>query len=492
MKKLKSNQLYSKAIDEAFSLMKADLDILREHRGEKFLIKDVEPYVDVVDRLEPMGEQEGTVFSLHKDSVRNHYEILDELTKTITYKDEAYTEHFQTPALLEILYENDPEFREFAERFIREIENSKDIISKEGIRKYSGFYGPTCVLDLALTPGSTGDVLNQIIGRMNISKKEKYYAQTVLSSKSWGLNTAYAFGWKFIEEIENGKSAGEAVSEEIKSLQMMFDHPMDAQKKIMDDVGFSSFNSGKYLEEYKKRMRKTVEDSLDSGVHYANILMIPALSIGDIGHHLSQSLYDFFEDELALEIVDAIFEVVEKTLRKNIAEYKSINQILYLATGSAAASLTSILENEGFTHGMIIRLLTERFQNFIQRYPYRGVGLEFHNVDFMETIYRGGRILHQDNGKIDGINVELSPLEKRGFIRDFRGWIYPNCGITSRFSVLMKFSDHFCLPNIEPISIALLTNIISMEPGKSMPLVRRCERCAVSSILPFRCYGWNK
>jgi len=369
---LKPHELYSKAIDEALSLMKADLEILRKHRGGKFLIKDVKPYVDVVDKMGPMGEQEEVVFSLHKDSVRNHYEILDELTKTLARQDEPYIEHFQTPALMEILYEKDPEFREFVERFILWIENSKDIISKESIRKYSGFYGPTCVLDLALTPGSTGDVLNQIIERMNISEKEKYYAHTVLASKSWGLNTAYAFGWRFIEEIEDGKSAAEAVDEEIKSLQMMFDHPMEAQKKLMDDVGFSSFNSGRYLEGYKKRMQKTVEDSLDRGVHYANILMIPALSIGDIGHHLSQSLYDLFEDELALEIVDAIVDVVEKTLRRNIDKYKNLNQVLHVATGSAAASITSILESEGFTPGMIIKLLTERFQNFIQRYPYRG------------------------------------------------------------------------------------------------------------------------
>jgi len=490
---LKPHELYSKAIDEALSLMKADLDILRKHRGGKFLIKDVRPYLDVVDKMESTEEQEEAVFFLHKDSVRNHYEILNELTKTLAQQDEPYIEHFQTPALMEILYERDPEFREFVEKFILEIGNSKDIISKESIRKYSGFYGPTCALDLALTPGSTGYVLNQIIERMNLSKKEKYYAQTVLASKSWGLNTAYAFGWKFIEKIEDGKSAAEAVEEEIKNLQMMFDHPMETQKKLMDDVGFSSFNSGQYLEKYKKRMQKTVEDSLDRGVHYANILMIPSLSIGDIGHHLSQSLYDLFEDWLALEIVDAIVEVVEKTLKRNIDKYKNLSQILHIATGSAAASITSILESEGFTSGMIIKLLTERFQNFIQKYPYRGVGLEFHNVDFMEAVYRGDRILHRDNGKIDGIRVELSPLKERGIIRDFRsGCIYPNCGFTSRFSVLMKFSDHFCLPNIEPMSVALITNIVSLRPEKPMTLERRCKQCAVSSVLPFRCEHYKE
>lgn len=484
--------IYRKAIDEALSLIKADLEIIKRNRGKKFLIKHVRPYVDVVEGMEPGRGQEEAVFSLHRDSVRNHYEILNELTESITYRDEGYTEHFQTPALMEILYENDPGFREFVERFIREIGNSEDIISREGTRKYSGFYGPTCVLDLSLTPGSTVDVLNQILGRMNISGRERYYAHVILASKSWGLNTSYAFGWKFIEEIENGKTARDAVEEEIKSLQMMFDHPMKAQSDIVHDVGFSSFNPEKYLREYKKRMRKTVEDSLDKGVHYANILMIPALSIGDIGHHLSQSLYDLFEDDLALEIQEAIIEVVEETLRKNIGRYKSLKQILHIATGSAAASLASILENEGFTPGMIINLMTERFQNFIQRYPYRGVGLEFHNVDFMEAIYRGSKILHRDNGEIDGIKVQLSPLRERGIIRDFRGWVYPNCGITSRFSVLMKFSDHFCLPNIEPMSMALITNIVSLEPEKPMPLVRRCKRCAVSSILPFRCEDSGK
>ena len=484
---MKQHELYSKAIDDALSLMKADLEILRKHRGGKFLITDVKPYVDVVSKMGAMEGQEEVVFSLHKESVRNHYEILDELTKTLAWQDEPYTEHFQTPALMEILYELDPEFREFVERFIQRIGDSEAIVSREGMRKYSGFYGPTCVADFALTPGSTGNVLNQILRGMELSGKERYYARAILASKSWGMNTSYAFGWKFIDGVEKGKTEKEAVEEEIEMLRLIFEEPIRAQQKLMEEVGFLSFDPEKYLREYKKRMRKIIKNAIEMNVHYANILSIPAYSIGDIGHHLCQSVYDMYKDDPVFSLLEAVVDVVEKTLQNGMENYKNLNQVLSVATGSVAASITLILESEGFTAGMIIDLMMKRFQNFIQRYPYRGVGIEFHSVDFMDVIHRGNKILHEDDGMVSGISVDFSPLIESGIIRDFKGCIYPNCAITHRFSTLMRFSDHFCLLNIEPVSMGLLTNIISMEPERAIAPVKSCKNCAVSSVLPKRC-----
>jgi hypothetical protein len=486
--------LFSKAIKEALSLQNADLEILREKRGKKFLIKDAKLYVKVVERMNPEGDQSGVVFSLHKNSVKSHYEILDELSlsNSIAYRDEPYTEHFQTPVLLEILYEKDPEFREFVERFIQEISIAESIILRESRMKYYGFYGPTCALDFALTPGSTGNVLNQILRRMKLSgrggegEKEHYYARTLLASKSFGINTSYGFGWKFLNAIKEGKTEKEAVKEEANMLKLIFSCPIKAQQQLMQEVKFLSFNPEDYLREYKRRMRKTVEKAIDEEVHYGNILSVPAYAVGDIGHHLSQSIYDLCKDDLAFAILEGIVDVTESTLKKK-ANYENLNQVLSIATGSAAGVITYILESEGFNAKMVISLLMKKFQNFIQTHPYRGIALELHSVDFMDSIHRGDKILHEDKGKIFKTKIDFSPLKKRGIVRDPREWIYPNYAFNSRFSTLMKISDHFCLFNLEPMSVGILTNILSLKPEKLIAPIKTCKKCAVSFIMKERC-----
>ena len=72
-------------------------------------------------------------------------------------------EHFQTPPVLEILCEEDGEFADSVDKFIQAIADSEALIAKESIRRYGGFYGPTCVVDFALMLGSTSNVVNQIL-----------------------------------------------------------------------------------------------------------------------------------------------------------------------------------------------------------------------------------------------------------------------------------------------------------------------------------------
>ena len=484
---MKANDIYSKAINESFSVMNADIELLRKHRGKKFLIRDLKPYLDVVDALCAREGQEDAVFDLHKESVAQHYGILKDLTDTIEKRDEPYTEHIQGPALMEMLYERDPAFRRFVEKFIAQLAKSEPLLSVEAARKHSGYYGPVCVADFALTPGSTANVLNQILRKMRPSGKDKYYAEIVLASKSWGMNTSYVFGWRYVDAMEEGCKAEEAVKKEIEMLQRIFDSPMAAQAELMNEVGAFPFGIDKYQERYFKGMQKTVDAALEKEVNYANILSVPAYAAGDIGHHLCQSTYDMYKDDYALAMLEAVCEVVERTLRKGDDGYESLGQVLSTATGAAAAGVTYLLESEGYTSDIVIDLMIKRFTNFIHKYPHRGVGIEFHNVDFMDVVFRGNRIIHANGSKIGSIPVDYSPLEERKMIRDFRGCIYPNCAINHIFSTLMRFADHFCLLNIEPITMVMMTNILAKDPKNSMSPIKGCKRCAVSAVLPHRC-----
>ena len=49
--------------------------------------------------------QSKSVIALHVDSVNSHYEVMKSLTKTIRPEDDPFVEHYQTPAILEILCE---------------------------------------------------------------------------------------------------------------------------------------------------------------------------------------------------------------------------------------------------------------------------------------------------------------------------------------------------------------------------------------------------
>jgi hypothetical protein len=55
------------------------------------------------------------------------------------------------------------------------------------------------------------------------------------------------------------------------------------------------------------------------------------------------------------------------------------------------------------------------------------------------------------------------------------------------FSALMRFADHFCLINIEPMTMALMTNIIAQDPTNSLSPIKGCKKCAVSALKPDRC-----
>lgn len=483
-----SNEIYAKMIAEALAAQNADLNVIKAKRGGEFKISDAKPYVDAVNGMKPGEGQSPEVFRLHVDSVNAHYQIFEQLTDSVTPEDDPFVEHYQTPAILEILFELDPDFRDAVEQFIKAIADNEALIGKESTRRYGGFYGPTAVVDFAFVPGSTSNVVNTILKGMTIEEK---YKQAILSAKSWGMDTSYGIGAAFATSLEAGKTLAEASKDEIEMLQMVYDKPIEAQTKLMTDHGHTSFDVKKYMEMYKERMRPAVKAAVDAEVHYGNIVTVPAYCVGDVAHHIAQSMFNMAKDDVTMAIMEATTEVMEKTLKTGLDQgcYKSVYDVLSVATGSTATAVAYILEKDGFTVPMVIDLLTKRYTNYVQLYPERGAAAELHNVDFMDMIHRGSKILKKD-AKVKGIPVQLDAIDANEIISNPQRYTYPACAITVRFSSLMRLADFPCLLTSEPVTATLMTNIIALDPKTPGSPARVCKDCAVTTLIK-RCSYCN-
>ncbi|HEY3421692.1 MAG TPA: DUF2193 domain-containing protein [Methanocellaceae archaeon] len=484
-------ELYSKMVDEAINAQNADVKAISEHRGGKFEIVHAKPYVDAVNKMKPMDGQSKEVFALHIGSVNAHYDILKAMAKTVRPEDDPMVEHYQTPPVLEILYEEDPAFRKSAEKFIKAIGKSEALIGKESIRRYGGFYGPTCVVDFAFVPGSTSNVVNRILQTVDIPVEHK---RAILSAKSWGMDTSYGIGGRFQAAIEAGKTPAEATAEEVKMLKMVYDTPVEAQGMLMDEAGVTSFDVRKYMKDYKARMRPAVKAAVNAGVFYGNIVTVPAYCVGDIAHHVSQSMFNMTKDDMTMGIIQAVSQVMESTLKNAKGKFKDEYAVLSLATGSTAAAVTKILWMDGFTTMMVTDLLTKRFHNFVLNNPTRGGAAELHNVDFMDMIERGERVLdHAPRGggcKVGGLPVDLSPIMKHDVVMNPQRYTYPSCAITVRFSSLMRLADFPCLLTSEPVTATLMTNIIALHKDKPHSPARSCKFCA-ANYFDYKCAYCN-
>jgi hypothetical protein len=395
-------ELYEKMVKEAMAAQKADIETIRNKRGTKFHIKDTKAYLDVVEKMEAISEQSESVINLHVDSVNAHYNILDSLTDTIRPEDDPFVEHYQTPVVLEILRDEDPEFQKSLKTFVEAIEKAEALIGKEVVRRYGGFYGPTCVVDFALMPGSTSNTINRILQNVNIPEHHK---QAILSAKSWGMNTSYGIGEVFANEIEKGTTVAQAVKKEIEEVQNIYQNPVEAQAELMDGAGHTSFDVRKYMSQYRDKMEDTIKAAMDDDVHYGNILTVPAYCVGDVSHHIAQSTFNMCKDDVTMAIIEATTAVMDSTLNKALPNFKSEFEVLSLATGSSACAVEYILELDGFNAPTVVNLLTQRFHNYVQLYPTRGAAAELHNSDFMDMIYRGWGYVDQARKLLNGLLV---------------------------------------------------------------------------------------
>ena len=71
--------LYEKMIDESMNALKADVDVISKNRYNNFKITDAKPYADAVSKMKPLDNQAKSVFDLHMDSVKTHYDVLSSM-----------------------------------------------------------------------------------------------------------------------------------------------------------------------------------------------------------------------------------------------------------------------------------------------------------------------------------------------------------------------------------------------------------------------------
>ena len=198
--------LYEKMVNEGTGAANAVLGVIKAHRGAEFHLSQCQPYVDAVNKMEPGDGQSKEVIDLHVQSVNAHYDVLKGLTDTIRSEDDSFVEHYQTPPILEILYEEDPEFKASMWKFIDAVAENKALIGREAVRRYGGMYGLSCVVDFAMPAGSVPATVNRILVPMDIPVAHK---QAILAAKSWGMNTSYGFGAAFraaLSGSENGSA----------------------------------------------------------------------------------------------------------------------------------------------------------------------------------------------------------------------------------------------------------------------------------------------
>ncbi len=472
--------IYTKMISEAAAAADADLGVIAKRRGGPFVFTDAKPYVDAVNAMRPGAGQSKEVFDLHVQSVNAHYEILTKIAVngTIRPEDDPFVEHYQTPPILEILYEEDPAFKASMWKFIDAIAASKPLIGREAVRIYGGMYGPTCVVDFAFSTGSTSNVVNRILrGEVTPLDIPVEHKRTILASKSWGMNTSYGIGSAFRGALESGKTAAEAEQAEVDMMQFIYREPVNAQAHIMatHNLGehgpHSSFDTKEYMRQYKERMRPYVMAALKAGVHPGNIVTVPAYCVGDVGHHLGPATYNMFKDDMTFSIYEAVTKAYESTLRKGLDmdAYRNEWDVLTVATGAAACAVTYILWLDSFTVPMVVDLFLKRFHNYAAMNPKRGAADELHNVDFMDVMRRGEEILDPEprgkGAKVRGIPVDLSAINQHEVIMNPQRYTYPACAITQRFAALMTLADYPCFLTTECVTATLMTNIVALAPA---------------------------
>lgn len=486
--------LYKKMIEEAAGAADADLGVITKKRGGPFVFTDAKPYVDAVNKMTVGAGQSKEVIDLHVKSVNAHYDILTKISKngTIRPEDDPFVEHYQTPPILEILYDDDPEFKKSMWKFIDAIADNRALIGREVVARYGGMYGLTCVVDFAFSVGSTSNVVNRILRGLDIPKDHK---RTILSSKSWGMNTSYGLGGAFRSALQSGKTLSEAEKAEIDMLQFIYREPTAAQTHLMNTHNLgghgphTSFDTADYMKQYKERMKPFVEAALKAKVHPANIVTVPAYCVGDVGHHLGPATFNMFKDDMVFAIYEAVTKAYENTLRKGLDmdAYKSQWDVLSVATGAGACAVAYILWLDAFTVPMIIDLFNKRFHNYAAMNPTRGEADELHNADFIDILKRGEDILEiQPKGggaKIKGIPVDLAPVTGNQVIMNPQRYTYPACAITQRFAALMSLADYPCFLTTECVTATVMTNIIALDPGSPASPARTCKDCATTTLI---------
>ncbi|HMQ50841.1 MAG TPA: DUF2193 family protein [Anaerolineae bacterium] len=475
---MSSQKIYEAMVSQALAAVNADVQNIKAKRGTQFKLSDAKPYVDAVNGMKAVENEMPEVIALHVDSVNAHYEILLALTNdgAVRPEDDPFVEHYQTPPILEILYEEQPDFRKSVEKFIDAIAQNRALIGREVARIYGGMYGPTCVVDFTVSPGSTANVVNRILRNLDVPADHK---KTILASKSFGMNTSYGLGAAFKAAVEGGKTLDEALDTEIATLQKLYDTPTAAQTELMlghnlgGHGGHSSFDTAAYQSQYKDRMRPTIQAALAKGVHPANVVCIPAYCVGDVAHHNSQSMFNFAQDPIIMAIMEAHTKALENTMHRGLDQgFKNEYAPINLAVGTGAALMAYEFVLDYMPIPSVIELLVNRFHNMVAMNPNRDSAAELHNVDMIMSIHRGWNILKPKplgkGGEIGGVKIDFGPIDSHEVLSNIHRYTYPPCAITQRVGAMFKLSDFPCLLTSEPVTATLMTHAVSLHPESPM------------------------
>lgn len=480
------NKIVEKTVNDAIAAQNAAVSIIKEHRYDEFVLTHAKPFVDAVVSSKLAEGQSKEAMDLFQQSLLIHYDILTSLADTVTPRDTAFLEWQQTPATLDIMYKLDPDFRKAVDVFIEAIDASEDIIGIEATRVHNGFYGIISAKDFAAVPGSTFNVIAQIIARADIPKK---YKQAILSAKSWGLNTIYVFGDTYTRVLKETRDVKKAIDEEKRYLKWIWDEPVESMKHLMELLGHTSYDRTQYFDMYTERITPYVKAAFDAGVHPSNIVMLPT-HVGDVGHHIGPSYYKLCKDDMCMAILESVSKVVENTLRTalEMGKIKSPFDVASIATGASASAMADILAWDGFTPMHIQDLMQKRFSNFALTYPYdRPMVGELHINDFLDFITRGERINRDHGGKVMGVPIDLAPVRDHPELNNVEAYAYPFCANTIRATALLRFMDQPCLLAPEPPSIAGMINALAMNPKVALAPVQMCKNCATRQYLPAKC-----
>jgi hypothetical protein len=473
-----SQAVYEAMVSQAMAALKADVGNIKAKAGTQFKLSDAKPYVDAVNGMKAVGSEMPEVIALHVDSVNAHYDILLDLTNDgpVRPEDDPFVEHYQTPPILEWLYKEQPDFRASMEKFIDAIADNRALIGRECAKLYGGTYGPTCVVDFAPSPGSTANVANRILAKLDIPSDHK---KTILAAKSFGMTTSYGIGAAFKGAVEGGATLDEALDAEIATLQMIYDTPSAAQTKIMlghnlgGHGGHTSFDTAAYMAQYKERMAPTLKKALDKGVHPANLCCIPAYCVGDVAHHNSQTMFNFAQDPIVMAIIEAHTAAFESTFNRGLeAGFKNEYGPIGLAVGAGAAMMAYEFVKDYMPIPSVIELLVNRFHNMVLMNPNRDSAAELHNVDMIMSIHRGWNILKPKplgkGGEVGGVAVDFGPIDSHDVLANIHRYTYPPCAITQRVGAMFKFADFPCLLTSEPVTATMMTHAVSLHPEVAM------------------------
>ncbi len=382
---------------------------VRQNRGTRFHISHWEEITAIKERTPMRDGISKTTIQMYRQAARFHYECIRGMTDTIHPHDEPWLENIQAPAIIQLLKEQDPQFKRAVDDLIQAIDKDEQrAVERTAMARYTGQYGPTWIFgERGLAPHE-----RYLSGGAAVPGTQRHLYHTLLNQVEADDNakgaiagsrvTSYAnmVGLSFCRSLEGGGSLKDAVQAEKEMLIRQWEDPMRAQKHLMDELHFTSFDVQRYMEELKALVTPYIEGCVREGIAYRNIIWIPTL-IGDL-HHVGQMAYNMCKDDMTMAVFEAVARCLERTLKSGAASRPGLHSIpVFDITATASAY---ILNLDGITASDVAHLVNQRHRRLIAQNP-QIYQREDMNELFVKYIETGEAIMAADGStqpQIDG------------------------------------------------------------------------------------------